>query len=77
MFDAHPDLPDLELPSLFVFGAQDGRVPIGVGEAAFAALGTPDAAKTFVPFERSGHRPFHEEPEKFADAVLGFVETWP
>lgn len=71
--DLHPALAAVTLPAIFLFGAEDGRVPFALGEEALAALGTAEGNKQLVRFERSGHRPFHEEPELFARTVLEFV----
>ena len=75
-FDLHPELPGIRLPTLFLHGVHDGRVPPQVAREARALLGTPEADKPLLLFERSGHRPFLEEPEAFAGAVLGFVDRY-
>lgn len=41
-----------------------------------AALGTAAEHKTFVRFEASAHRPFDEEPEKFSQSILDFLQRY-
>ncbi len=72
--DLHWELPRIRLPTLLLHGEHDGRVPVTLADEVLPLLGTPDTQKSLVRFERSGHRPFLEEPEKFVEAVNTFLD---
>jgi pimeloyl-ACP methyl ester carboxylesterase len=57
-------------PTLVVWGADDRLIPPAYGEAW--ARGIPGAR--LVTIERSGHLPPLEQPERFAEVVLGFLD---
>ena len=63
-------LEQIAVPTLVLSGREDPRAVFDS-----VAAGTKRIPKSrFVPFERCGHRPFYEHPEKFNDAVLGFLK---
>jgi proline iminopeptidase len=68
-FDVRAHLKGLRMPVLVVAGRFDRMVPPGL-TVRYKRL-APRA--TFVMFERSGHFPFIEEPERFLAAVRGFT----
>lgn len=55
--------PALEMPVFFLLGRKDHWVPSETSVAYFEALSSP--AKRIVWFDRSGHEPFVDEPDKF------------
>jgi len=57
-------------PTLVVWGADDRLVPLPYGEAY--ANGIPGAKLTVI--DDCGHLPPIEQPERFAEAVLAFLE---
>jgi pimeloyl-ACP methyl ester carboxylesterase len=59
----------IKTPTLVLWGAQDRLIPLPYGEAY--AGGIPGA--TLVTIDRCGHLPPVEQPERFAEAVLGFL----
>jgi proline iminopeptidase len=67
-FDLLDRLPEIPVRSLVVAGAHDS-IPVDAAERM--AKGIPDAE--MVLFENSGHFAPLEEPERFRDAVLGFL----
>ncbi len=67
--DFRPSLKDITTPTLVLAGRFD-RIAIPRFAAQFSQL-MPEA--TFVMFEKSGHMPFVEEPDKHADALRAFV----
>ena len=76
---AYPDFrnPDLakwlhriDVPTLLVWGENDGLVPPAFGEAYRALV--PDAQLVVVP--RAGHAPFEEQPEAFLTTFANFLE---
>jgi pimeloyl-ACP methyl ester carboxylesterase len=58
-------------PTLVVWGAQDRLFPLPYGEAF--ARGIPGAK--LVTIDRCGHLPPVEQPERFAEAVLDFLNA--
>lgn len=56
-------------PTLVVWGAKDGMTDLRYGRAL--ARNLPDA--TFVTIPRAGHFPHIEQPERFAEALGGFL----
>jgi pimeloyl-ACP methyl ester carboxylesterase len=76
---AYPDFrnPDLakwlhriDVPTLLVWGENDGLVPPTFGEAYRALL--PHAKLVVMP--RAGHAPFEEQQEEFLAAFAGFLQ---
>jgi pimeloyl-ACP methyl ester carboxylesterase len=61
----------IAVPSLVLWGASDGIVSPDYGRA-YAAL-IPGAR--FALIDAAGHAPEIEQPERFVDHVLGFLET--
>lgn len=64
-----PELPDLDLPTLFVWGEEDplGAPPVGQSMAA----SMPNARLDVV--ADAGHLPWLDQPQICADALLGFL----
>ena len=62
--------PKLQMP-LFFLGRKDHFVPPQTSVAYFDALTAP--SKKLVWFERSGHEPFVDEPDKFNAAMAETV----
>jgi pimeloyl-ACP methyl ester carboxylesterase len=60
----------IRAPTLVVWGADDRLVPLAYGEAW--ARGIPGAR--LVTIERSGHLPPLEQPERFAETALDFLD---
>jgi pimeloyl-ACP methyl ester carboxylesterase len=67
--DWRPLLPKIDVPVLLAHGARSQIYPTPVWE--YLATQIP-STKTEI-FERSGHSPFWEEPERFDAAVAAFV----
>jgi len=58
------------VPTLIIWGAADGLIPIEHGAAAHAAI----AGSRFVVFDGVAHYPHCEAPERFIDTLLDFVD---
>jgi proline iminopeptidase len=67
-WDITRDASSLRVPIFFAHGRYDYVVPHGLWDGIPETL--PDA--TFELFERSGHQPFCEEPDRFAEAVMAW-----
>jgi pimeloyl-ACP methyl ester carboxylesterase len=59
------------LPTLVVWGRRDWVIPVSHGIVAHEGW----AGSQLVIFERSGHFPHSEDPARFVDAVIDFVDT--
>ena len=69
----NPNLPDylklMQVPSLIVWGRQDGIVPVNSGEIYHQSL----KGSTLHVIEECGHSPQIEKPKEFMDVTLGFL----
>jgi proline iminopeptidase len=68
-WDVTVDASSLTVPIFIAHGRYDYVVPYALWEGIPATL--PDA--TLQIFERSGHQPFFEEPERFAEAMGDWI----
>ena len=68
-FDLNPELPKFRFPVIVMTGRYDINVAPIVAYKIHKAI----AGSKFVVFDRSGHMPFYEEPEKFADTIQSFL----
>ena len=64
-----PRASDLRCPALLIVGRHDPQTPVRVSRALHTRIG----GSRLVIFERSGHSPFIEEPERFAQVLTGFL----
>ncbi len=68
------DLEKITIPSQFLWGKYDFVVPPAIGEDAFNRVSSTN--KEIIIFENSGHSPMSNEPEKFAQSIIDFVELY-
>jgi proline iminopeptidase len=68
-WDVSADPDSLRVPLLVALGRHDYVTPHVLWEPVAPVLPTA----TVAIFERSGHQPFYEEPERFADVVTGWM----
>ncbi len=66
--DLFAQVPEVAVPVVFCLGRHDHEVPSELSARYFDALVAP--RKQLVWFERSGHMPNTEEPEKFCDVMV-------
>lgn len=69
--DYRDRLGQVQAPTLLGVGRHDPQTPVVCSEEL--ADGIPGAQ--LVVFERSGHSPFLEEPDKFLDVIAGFLKA--
>lgn len=62
---------DAWVPTLIVWGRGDRIIPVAHAVAAHEAIANSELAV----FERVGHFPHAEDPDRFVDAVVTFVDT--
>jgi proline iminopeptidase len=68
--DLYPELQKIKSPSLIIHGDADA-MPVTAAERFTSSL----ANARLVRFEKSGHFPFIEEPQKFAETIDSFIKT--
>jgi pimeloyl-ACP methyl ester carboxylesterase len=61
---------ELRCPTLLCVGRHDPQTPVKISEAIHNRV--PDSQLEI--FERSGHSPFLEEPERFAQVLTAFLQ---
>lgn len=71
-----PQMPRITIPSLLLWGKQDGNVPAPMAQDAYDNLGTPVGRKSIVLIDKAAHSPFAEQPDAFTNAVDQFIETY-
>lgn len=59
------------VPVQLIWGRQDSVIPVAHAHLAHAAM--PGSALEI--FERSGHFPFHDDPDRFVEIIERFVDT--
>lgn len=73
--DLFQQVPQIDAPVCFCIGRHDYNTAFEMARRYFEALRSP--AKRWVWFERSGHAPPFEEPERFADALADLLPQRP
>jgi proline iminopeptidase len=69
-FDLNPELAKFKFPVIVL----TGRFDMNVAPSTAYRIHKEIPGSRFVVFERSGHLPFYEEPEKFMEVVSKFLE---
>ncbi len=70
------ELEQMTIPSLLLWGADDGIVPHQVADYVYEHLGTDEADKYVVKIPECGHGPHSEHPERVYDEVSSFIEKY-
>lgn len=71
-----PELNAIQIPSLVLWGQNDGILPVPLSQWTLDQLGTDPAQKQLFTFPQCGHGPHFEHPELFAEKVSAFVEVY-
>ncbi|MCB0643255.1 MAG: alpha/beta hydrolase [Phaeodactylibacter sp.] len=71
-----PELENMTLPALLLWGETDGAVPVGVGQYVYDHLATDPSQKEFIVLEECAHSPHYDQPERFYALVREFMETY-
>ena len=75
-FDAREKVKNIEIPTLFLWGKEDGAVPTSVAYYADSIIGTPDADKEIVLIDSCAHSPYYDRPDTFVHHMTRFVEKY-
>jgi pimeloyl-ACP methyl ester carboxylesterase len=71
-----PELGNITIPALMLWGAEDGVVPAPVADYVYEHLGTDPSRKEVVKIPECCHGPQNETPDIFYSEVSRFVETY-
>lgn len=71
-----PELGNITIPALMLWGAEDGIVPAPVADYVYEHLGTDPSRKEVVKIPECCHGPQNETPDIFYSEVSRFVETY-
>ncbi len=72
--DLFTQAPEITVPVYFLVGRHDIIVSHVLAEQYYEHLSAP-AGKNLVWFEKSAHRPFYEEQEKFMDVMINQIKN--
>lgn len=75
-YDVTEDIQNIAIPSLLLWGKQDGVVPATVAQFTYDLLGTDSLDKEIVLIDKCAHSPHYDAPYEFSDAVKAFVEKY-
>ena len=68
------ELNKITIPTLIQWGRYDVVIPPALATSAYNNIGSSD--KYLKVYENSGHSPMINEPEKFAQDIIDFVDTY-
>jgi pimeloyl-ACP methyl ester carboxylesterase len=74
--DCTPQLQNITIPALMLWGADDGIVPAQVADYVYDHLSTDEEMKKVVKIPNCGHGPQSEKPEEFYNEITDFIETY-
>jgi pimeloyl-ACP methyl ester carboxylesterase len=74
--DYTPELQNIHIPALMLWGAEDGVVPAPLADYVYEHLGTDPTEKSVVKIPECAHGPQNETPEIFYREVSAFVERY-
>jgi len=74
--DFTPEMNHIHIPSLILWGENDGILPVQLAQYTYDELGTPPSQKHLYTFPKCGHGPHFEHPEIFAEQVTHFLELY-
>lgn len=71
--DLFKQIPELKIPVFFISGAYDYNTPWELVERYNNTLNAPQ--KEFIKFDKSGHSPVFEEPERFNKEIIRIYKS--
>lgn len=75
-YDVTEELNNITIPTLLLWGAEDGVVTANVGQIKYDLLATPIADKHFITLESCAHSPHYDQPDKFSLTIHSFIEQY-
>lgn len=74
--DFTPELNTIKIPSLILWGKEDGILPNELAGYTLENLGTVSAEKQIILIPASAHSPQSDNPAAFSEAVREFIEKY-
>jgi pimeloyl-ACP methyl ester carboxylesterase len=71
-----PELHHINIPSLLLWGKQDGAVPAALADYVYMHLATDSTMKHLVILDECSHSPHYDQPDRFYQEVKTFIETY-
>lgn len=75
-FSTPESMGQIVLPSLFLWGADDGVAPPELGVDGLEAVATDPADKRLIVYPRSAHSPHFEQPDEVVRDLRAFIEAY-
>jgi proline iminopeptidase len=75
-YDVTEEVSKIEIPTLFLWGKEDGAVPPSTAQFAYDLLATPEADKEIILIEKCAHSPHYDTPEEFDVHMTNFIEKY-
>jgi pimeloyl-ACP methyl ester carboxylesterase len=75
-FDFTNEMQIIRIPSLVIWGENDGLIPVAMASNAYNALGTPDEHKFLAIYPKTAHTVFYEQPDLFVHTVDTFIRRY-
>jgi pimeloyl-ACP methyl ester carboxylesterase len=74
--DLTPQMSAIVLPTLIIWGANDGNLPLPLAQEAYDSVGPPSVDKEIVVLPNSGHYPGAADYELFQQKIVNFVAAY-
>ncbi|MFY0644324.1 MAG: alpha/beta hydrolase [Bacteroidia bacterium] len=75
-YDVIEEVKRISIPSLLVFGEDDGAVPLPVAGLTYSLLATDSLDKHLEIYSKCGHGPHNEYPYTFYNHISSFIERY-
>jgi proline iminopeptidase len=75
-FDFTSEMQFIRIPTLIIWGENDGLIPVRLATDAYNALGTPQEHKFLAIYQKTAHTVFYEQPDRFVETVGSFIDRY-
>ena len=75
-YDVTKEVANIEIPTLFLWGKEDGAVPPSTAQFAYDIIGTSTADKEIILIEECAHGPHFDQPHEFYKHCSNFIERY-
>ncbi|WP_281616245.1 alpha/beta hydrolase [Flammeovirga sp. SubArs3] len=75
-YDFMPRAKNIIIPTLLIWGKEDGAVPVAVSDTVYSLVNTPIEDKYKVQLDECAHAPHWEKPYIWTDEVRAFIEEY-
>jgi pimeloyl-ACP methyl ester carboxylesterase len=74
--DFTPQLNNIHIPSLIIWGKEDGILPLPLSRYAYDQIATDSADKKIITVQGSAHSPQVDNPSEFASSISAFIKRY-